>query len=173
VLLKRYVSAEVNLVIVHRLLLAALLIAPTLSLAQDVSQAYIGARIIPIGGPEVPDGVLIIQNSKIVAVGSIRSTTIPERAEKHDVKGRVIMPGLVDSHSHIGGVEGADSTAPIQPDIRVLDSINVRSSSIQRAQAGGITTANVMPGVCRSLCTRLWPESEMKLKTSAWKLRQS
>ena len=56
------------------------------------------------------------------------------------------MPGLVDTHSHIGGVEGADASAPIQPDVRVLDSIDVRDARIQKAQAGGITTVNVMPG---------------------------
>ena len=54
-----------------------------------------------------------------------------------DVSGKVIMPGLVDSHSHIGEVSGADSSSPIQPAIRTLDSINARSSSIQRAQTGG------------------------------------
>jgi imidazolonepropionase-like amidohydrolase len=56
------------------------------------------------------------------------------------------MPGLVDSHSHVGQVAGADSSAPIQPEVRALDSVNVRHSGIQKAQAGGITTANVMPG---------------------------
>ena len=56
------------------------------------------------------------------------------------------MPGLIDSHSHIGSAEGADSTAPIQPDVRILDSLDARHSSIQKAQAGGITTVNVMPG---------------------------
>jgi imidazolonepropionase-like amidohydrolase len=56
------------------------------------------------------------------------------------------MPGLVDSHSHIGQVAGADRSAPIQPDVRALDSVNVRHAGIQKAQAGGITVANVMPG---------------------------
>ena len=56
------------------------------------------------------------------------------------------MPGLVDSHSHIGEPAGADGSAPIQPDVRILDSVNPRSGSIQRAQSGGITTVNVMPG---------------------------
>ena len=40
----------------------------------------------------------------------------------------------------------ADQSAPIQPGVRVLDSINVRDPGFQRAQAGGITTVNVMPG---------------------------
>lgn len=56
------------------------------------------------------------------------------------------MPGLVDSHSHIGEGAGADGSAPIQPDVRLLDSFNVRAAGIQRAQSGGITTVNVMPG---------------------------
>ena len=116
------------------------------ALAQDTPQAYVGARIIPINGPEISDGVLVVHQGKIVTVGPATSTSVPADAQRHDVKGKVIMPGLVDTHSHIGGVEGADSTAPIQPDVRVLDSINVRSPGIQKAQAGGITTANVMPG---------------------------
>ena len=60
--------------------------------------------------------------------------------------GWVIMPGLVDTHSHIAGPRGADRSAPIQPDARVLDSLNMRDARVQKAQAGGITTANIMPG---------------------------
>ena len=56
------------------------------------------------------------------------------------------MPGLVDTHSHIAGPRGADRSAPIQPDARVLDSLNMRDARVQKAQAGGITTANIMPG---------------------------
>ena len=56
------------------------------------------------------------------------------------------MPGLVDSHSHIGSPEGADSSAPIQPEVRVSDSLNLRSATVMKARAGGITSVNVMPG---------------------------
>ena len=45
------------------------------------------------------------------------------------------MPGLVDTHSHIAGPAGGDASAPIQPDVRVLDSVNVRSTRHQ-ARAG-------------------------------------
>jgi imidazolonepropionase-like amidohydrolase len=114
--------------------------------AQETPQAFLGARIIPIMGPEIPEGTLIVHEGKIKAIGPARSTLIPDGAERHDVRGKILLPGLVDSHSHIGSVEGADSTAPIQPDARVLDSINVRDAGIQKARAGGITTVNVMPG---------------------------
>ena len=56
------------------------------------------------------------------------------------------MPGLVDTHNPIGGIGGADSSAPIQPDIRIYDSLNVRDSGFKRALAGGLTTLNIMPG---------------------------
>jgi imidazolonepropionase-like amidohydrolase len=52
----------------------------------------------------------------------------------------------VDTHSHIGSPEGADGTAPIQAEVRVSDSLNLRSASVMKARAGGITTVNVMPG---------------------------
>ncbi|MFN3329517.1 MAG: hypothetical protein ACK419_01155, partial [Pyrinomonadaceae bacterium] len=116
------------------------------AVAQEKPTAFVNAKIIPIVGQPIERGVLLIQNGKIVAVGDVKSVKIPSDAQVFDVSGKVIMPGLVDTHSHIGEVSGADGSSPIQPDVRVLDSINVRASSIQRAQAGGITTVNVMPG---------------------------
>lgn len=114
--------------------------------AQDKPQAFVGAQIIPISGPPIPNGVLVVHRGKIIAVGPASQVVIPSDAERHDVTGKVIMPGLVDTHSHIGGGAGGDASAPMQPDVRILDSINVRDTSLKRAQAGGITTVNIMPG---------------------------
>jgi len=109
-------------------------------------RAFVGARVIPIAGPELADGVLVVRGSTLEAVGPRSATAVPPGAEIVDLAGRVVMPGLVDTHSHIAGVEGADGSAPIQPDIRVLDALDVRDPSVRRARAGGITTVNVMPG---------------------------
>ena len=114
--------------------------------AQERPQAFTGATIIPVSGPAITDGVLVVHRGKIVAVGARGSVRIPSDAQTVDASGKVIMPGLVDSHSHIGGGAGADASAPIQPDVRILDALDVRDPSIRRAQAGGITTVNVMPG---------------------------
>jgi len=118
---------------------------PPLSLAQSPI-AFTGARIISIAGPEINSGVLVIDQGKILAVGPLATTKIPDGAARIDASGKILMPGLVDSHSHIGEPEGGDASAPIQPDVRVLDSINVRDAHIAKARAGGVTTANVMPG---------------------------
>lgn len=126
---------------------ALLLCATTpVASAQDKPQAYTGATIIPINGPTISDGVLVVHKGKILAVGARASTQVPADAETIAANGKVIMPGLVDSHSHIGSGAGGDNSAPIQPDVRILDSINVLDNSLKRARSGGITTVNVMPG---------------------------
>ncbi len=127
----------------------ATLAACTCAVAQDRPQAFVGAKIIPIEGNEIAKGVLVIEKGKIVAVGAEGDVKIPDGANKIDAAGRVIMPGLVDTHSHIGGsggLGGADGSGPIQPGVRIYDSINVRDSGFKRAASGGLTTLNIMPG---------------------------
>ncbi len=119
-----------------------LFVCPILGQQQPV--AFTNARIIPIVGAPIERGTIVVQNGKITAIGA--NVQPPAGAKINDMSGKTIMPGLVDSHSHIGGGSGADASGPIQPDVRILDGINPRSASIQRAQAGGITTVNVMPG---------------------------
>src|SRR5687768_14803657 len=129
-------------------LAAALCLAQTAGLAraQDKPVAFTGARIIPIVGDEIARGTLVVHRGKIVAVGADDRVRVPDDAERRDAAGKVIMPGLVDTHSHIGGPSGGDGSAPIQPDTRAADAINVRDPGFQKAQAGGVTVANVMPG---------------------------
>lgn len=107
--------------------------------------AFKGGVIIPINGPKIDNGVMVVRNGKIEAVGG-PDISIPGDAIVHDVTGKIIMPGLVDTHSHIAAEGGGDGSDPIQADVRILDSINVRAAGIQKAQAGGITTVNIMPG---------------------------
>ena len=108
--------------------------------------AFVGARIHTVAGPPIEDGTLVVVGSKIVAVGPTADTAPPEGATIVDASGKVIIPGLICTHSHLGGTAGADSSGPIQPDVRVSDSLNVRDSGYRRALAGGLTTLNCMPG---------------------------
>ncbi|MCB0284763.1 MAG: amidohydrolase family protein [Calditrichaeota bacterium] len=114
--------------------------------AQSAKTVFTGAHIIPVSGDEIDNGVLLIENGKILAVGEAGDVAIPADAKKIDVKGKVIMPGLVDTHSHLGLDWGFDSDSPTHPDLRILDAINPYQDNLNRARAGGITTLNIMPG---------------------------
>ncbi|HEX8813554.1 MAG TPA: hypothetical protein VF742_16330, partial [Terracidiphilus sp.] len=114
-----------------------------------------GAKVYPISGPPIERGVLVVENGKIVAVGEEGKVKIPRGATIEDASGKVVMPGIVDSHSHIGiepnplasdSGDTNESTGPIQPGLRALDAIDPADPNIRMANAGGVTTANIMPG---------------------------
>ena len=123
--------------------LAALPPAP--AAAQDEFHVFRGATVLPIAGPAIESGVLIVSGGVIVEVGGPDLAT-PQGAVEHDLTGRVLLPGLVDSHSHVGSASGGDGSSPLHPDVRALDSIDIAADGFWRARAGGITTVNVMPG---------------------------
>ena len=116
------------------------------SAAPDPVRAFTGATVLPVSGPPVVDGVVVVDGGKIVAVGPRATTLVPAGAEVVDCAGKTIMPGLVCTHSHIGSPAGGDASSPIQPEARVLDAIDIRDPSVARARAGGLTTVNIMPG---------------------------
>ena len=113
---------------------------------KDGVTAWVNATLLPVDKPAIENGTIVVQGGKIAAVGAASSVTIPINATVIDAKGKWIMPGLICTHSHIGGVGAADGSGPIQPGVRILDSINVRESGFRRALAGGLTTLNIMPG---------------------------
>ena len=115
-------------------------------LAQETPHAFTGARILPVEGEPIAKGTLLVSGGVITAVGPADKVKIPATARKTDLAGKVIIPGLICTHSHIGGIGGADGSGPIQPDVRIYDSLNVRDAGFRRAVAGGLTTLNIMPG---------------------------
>ncbi len=126
------------------LLLALLLNVPLV--AQDVPQVFRGALIYPIVGEPIENGVLVVQGGKIVAVGKADEVQVPAGAVEHNVEGKVILPGLVDTHSHIGRGDGGDASGTLHPSVRILDAIDPRATNFKKALVGGITTVNVLPG---------------------------
>ena len=64
--------------------------------------AYVGARLITMKGAEViEDGVLLVRDARIVAVGARSEVTIPPEAKRFELEGRTILPGFVDVHAHM------------------------------------------------------------------------
>ncbi len=113
--------------------------------AQDKPVAFKGALIYPIVGAPIENGVIIVHKGKIIKVGG-PDTAIPADAVVNNASGKIIMPGIVDTHSHLGGPAGGDGSSPISPDTRVMDAVNPTSDGFMKALAGGLTTINIMPG---------------------------
>ena len=115
--------------------------------------AIVGGRVVPVAGPPVEDGVVLVADGRIEAVG--RDLRVPEGAERVDAAGKVVLPGLVDAHTHLGvheeaeGWAGQDTnemTDPVTPQVRALDAINPADLGFADAVAGGVLTVNVNPG---------------------------
>ncbi|MEQ1500696.1 MAG: amidohydrolase family protein [Myxococcota bacterium] len=127
------------------MLLPALVSVP--SVAQSV--ALVGATVYPVSGPVIPDGVVVVQDGKITAVGPRSSVALPDGVEVRDLTGKTVIPGLVDTHSHIGAGGPGDlneSIGPLQPAVSAIDAIDATNPNLDVARAGGITTVNIMPG---------------------------
>ena len=61
-----------------------------------------GARIITMeGGQVIENGDILVENNRIKAVGATGSLTVPANAKVIDVTGKTILPGFVDTHSHM------------------------------------------------------------------------
>ena len=111
------------------------------------------AHILPIVGEEVENGCLLVNEGKIAALGP--DLPIPTDAEVIDAGGRLVTPGCIDAHSHIGldneamGWEGADFNEivdPLTPQMRAVDSINPLDEGFSEAIQGGVTAACTGPG---------------------------
>jgi imidazolonepropionase-like amidohydrolase len=73
--------------------------------------AIVGATLIDgTGKRPVADSVVVIENGRIVAVGARSAVKIPKGAAIFDARGRYLLPGLWDMHSHFEQVEWAAAT---------------------------------------------------------------
>ena len=113
--------------------------------------AITGSTVLTLGPQgEIANGTLLIRDGKIVAVG--RDLAVPEGAVVIDAKGRFVMPGIIDTHSHTA-VEGSvnECTDVITAETRVRDVIDQHDVSIYRQLAGGVTAINVLHGSCNAI----------------------
>ena len=114
--------------------------------------AIVNAHVLPIEG-ETFDGTVVVADGRIAALGA--DVTVPAGIEVVDARGRWLLPGFVDAHTHLGvheegeGWAGSDTnelTDPVTAGVRALDAINPVELGFDDALAGGVTAVNVNPG---------------------------
>src|SRR5699024_11019942 len=109
--------------------------------------------IYTMAGEVIEGGDILIHDGKIKEIG--KDLVAPLDAEIIDAEGRMITPGFIDAHCHIGliedgmGFEGSDVNElvdPVTPQLRAIDGINPMDETFKEAAAGGVTTAVTGPG---------------------------
>jgi len=129
--------------------------APAAVAAPEDVVAIVGGRVIPVTGPEIESGTVVVRDGKIVAVGPSASVVVPDGATVIHATGRFVMPGIIDTHSHMGvypwaiargSADGNEATEPLTPFVRAEDSVYLEDPAFERARAGGCTTVHVIPG---------------------------
>ncbi len=112
----------------------------------------VGGKIFT-GEEFIENGAIFIENGKIVKV--LRRKRIPQGVEVLNLRGKYILPGLVDAHTHLGMKdEGApreysdinEATDPVTPHLYAIDSINPQDPAIEKALRSGVITVFVTPG---------------------------
>lgn len=103
------------------------------------------ATIMTVTKGTIPQGSILIREGKIAAVG--QRVRVPANAQIIDAKGKYIIPGMIDCHSHIaidGGVN--EGTLAVTAMVRIEDVLDPTDINIYRNLAGGVTTANILHG---------------------------
>ena len=130
--------------------------SPSAATATDPNKpiAITGGKLLTITHGTIENGILVIQNGKIAAVGAAGSVKVPAGAQVIDAKGMTVYPGLIDSETHLGLTEieaeknTNDLVEPsdeIMPHMHVADAFHAESELIPVARYNGITNAIVAP----------------------------
>jgi imidazolonepropionase-like amidohydrolase len=129
---------------VFTLTVAALVAAATVALPQDT--ALKGGTVLTVTKGTIENGTVLIRNGKITAVGS--DVSIPSGVEVIDVTGKFVMPGLIDSHTHIAFdmSDVNEMTDPVTPQVWMKEVLVPDHDTIRTTLAGGVTTVKTMHG---------------------------
>ena len=103
-----------------------------------------GGTVLTITQGMIENGTVIIRDGKITDVG--KDLAIPRGMKVIDVSGKFVMPGIIDSHSHIALTDVNEATDPVTPQIWMREALEPCSDSIRKTLAGGVTTVKTMHG---------------------------
>lgn len=109
------------------------------------------ARIITMSGDNYQNGCILFDD-KILYVGEEKGL---ESDKVIDAGGKIVMPGLIDAHCHVGmfedslgfeGDDGNEDSDPVMPHLRAIDGINPFDRAFEEARCAGVTSVVTGPG---------------------------
>ena len=112
------------------------------------------ARLYTMADAPIENGTIIFDN-KIIYAGAEQGAPVFDIEETIDAGGKIVMPGLIDAHCHVGmfedsmgfeGDDGNEDTDPVTPQLRAIDGINPFDRAFSDAVKAGITTVVTGPG---------------------------
>jgi imidazolonepropionase-like amidohydrolase len=132
-------------------IIAALLVMgwnPANSQTQKGSVLIKNATVLTITKGVLEDTDVLVENGIIKKIGkgltASNVTTI-------DAKGKYVMPGIIDAHSHVALDAVNEGTAPITSEVRMADVIDPYDIGLYRALAGGVTVSHAMHGSANAI----------------------
>jgi imidazolonepropionase-like amidohydrolase len=153
-------------------------------IGRDAAPVYLirNATIVPVSGPPIENGSLLIENGRIKALG--REIAVPDGAEVIDAAGQFVYPGFIDAYTHYGLAEIAAISSTVDareigkenPEVRAAWAINPFSVHFGTGRVNGTTTALVapsggtFPGVSALIKMDGWSLPEMAVSETATSL---
>ena len=141
-----------------RLATAVCLLGLSSSLAMAEGRlAVYGNTVYPVSSDPILNGVIYIDDGKILAVGAEKDLPLPRGwpTDVKSIRAEVITPGLIDAHTVVGlagqynyhhDQDQLERSKPIQPQLRAIDAFNVRERLVEWVRSLGVTTIHTGHG---------------------------
>jgi len=139
---------------VNKFLVVVLLLAGAAAYSQGQVIAITGGRLLTVSHGTIENGVLVMADGKIAAVGEAGKVAVPKGAQIVDARGMTVYPGLIDPETNFGLIEiesdqnttdMAEPSDEIMPHMHVADAFHAETELIPVARLNGITNAVVAP----------------------------
>ncbi len=114
-----------------------------------------GGKVVTVTNGTIENGVVLVEGSKIVAVG--KDVEVPAGAKVIDATGKIVTPGFIDAHTHLSTfsapstmptplIDGNETSGPITATVRAEDALNPFDVAIEPVRKAGFTTCCTLPG---------------------------
>jgi len=113
--------------------------------AQDKGSVLIkNATVITVSNGDLENTDVLIRDGIIEEIG--KDIRAPRGVETVDATGKYVMPGIIDAHSHLNGVDINEARNPVTAEVTMEESVDPNEVGIYHALAGGATTIHLMHG---------------------------